>query len=230
MSDTLSRRDTTKRKILSFAELPIGWHYGSGVAATHEAIAAALEIPSLLADAGADAIEAFPDVDGGVLVSGYHDKQTLDVLCDKVGAMTMVYERDDNTMEDPHSVSLDQLREYLGDLGWKLEKSSVCFTIDITATTAVASRVPRSKNRLVKGEAFRLWTSSAPLSLPDPNANTSRSFIKALLETPPFSGVSAPISFHRGAPLPVNAPILTTLAIATSEDYRTASAGEWFGT
>ena len=85
--------------IRSFANLPAGWHYGTGTGAVHAAVDAALNVNSLLVDYGARNIEVFPDVDGGILVSGYRDRHTLEILCCPDGRMDLVYEVGDEICE-----------------------------------------------------------------------------------------------------------------------------------
>ena len=107
-------RDT----ICSFANLPDGWHYGTGTGAVHAAVDAALNVNSLLVDCGARNIEVFPDIDGGILVSGYRDRHTLEILCRPDGGMDLVYEVDDDLVNERSSISIDEIEEFLGGSEW----------------------------------------------------------------------------------------------------------------
>ena len=72
--------DEATMKVLSFRTLPDGWHYGRGTAPKFETEIRALELIASFGEQNAEAIEAFPEVSGGILVSAYHENATVDAL------------------------------------------------------------------------------------------------------------------------------------------------------
>ena len=55
-------------KIYSFTALPRGWHYGEGCAPDLGQAVTAVQVANLLCMTGAERLNAFPDVEGGVLL------------------------------------------------------------------------------------------------------------------------------------------------------------------
>ena len=120
-------------QILSFRTLDHGWHYGEGSCATEIAIDMALKIHARLIAHGATEIEVFPSVDGGVLVSGYHENHAVEVLCHHDGKTDMLHERNEAVIHESNDVTLDAIDTYLGALQWRQEKSFDFFTLNTTA-------------------------------------------------------------------------------------------------
>ena len=178
------------RQILSFRDLPEGWHYREGRGATERAIVAALKINSLFGEYGATTVEAFPEIDGGILVSGYHSDHTLDVLCTEAGRIALVHEIGDEVHYEKDEVEIEGFVQYLRRLSWRakefprglLKSSDFCIQ-DITAERKGASRVPPSRIPPT-AVVFRSSTQNAPKPLAAPNADTYIVFT-----TPPFRGI-----------------------------------------
>src|SRR5262245_59631696 len=101
------------RRILSFGELPAGWHYGSGVPAPLHVIDNALRVGALLTDVGAKKLEAFPEIVGGILVSGYHDADTVDVLCRVDRLFDICHEEDNREIANQEGISFQAITQYL---------------------------------------------------------------------------------------------------------------------
>ncbi len=72
--------DETKEKIESFKALEKGWHFGEGIPAKPETAGAALSLLYLAARKGFDNFDAFPGVDGSVMLSIY--KNGYNFECD----------------------------------------------------------------------------------------------------------------------------------------------------
>ena len=135
-------KQAVAQKIRSFAELPEGWHFGEGVGATEAAVGSALAINTLLADYRARNIEAFPCVDGGVLVHGYQGTDILEIQCDPDNKVHLVHERKGDLVREQESSSTDDIECYLGELAWMPISSSVFSTQSITAGSWADIPVP----------------------------------------------------------------------------------------
>ena len=132
------------RRICSFRYLPVGWHFGEGHPATDAAVSMALAVAELLPSC--DDVEAFPGVDGGILVSAYHHDETLEVRCEPDGRVDFWHEVNDEIVEEQEDVWLAKVVDYLGDLAWEQKKrnSSAFCTLSITAHAGADSPVSPS--------------------------------------------------------------------------------------
>ena len=163
--------DAVSSRIHSFGRLPEGWHYGEGHGATQAAICIALCIGELFAKYNAGEIEVFPDIDGGILVSGYRDNETIEVFCSPRGYMDILHEKDDNAVYDREELSVDDVDAYLRGVAWKPKKSYDCFIPDTTVDMKGASRVWRSRTP-PEAEVYRLSKVDAPGNAAERNVGT----------------------------------------------------------
>ena len=212
--------------IRSFANLPDGWHYGTGTGAVHAAVDAALNVNSLLVDYGARNIEVFPDVDGGILVSGYRDRYTLEILCFPDGRMDLVYEVDDEIVNERSSISITEIEEFLGGSEWFLPKLFAHCTQSISAKKGGASLVWLSSPHPEMGE-YQYSRQNAPFTLVDANVAISIVSTVASLDIPMFSGGSVLISSQKIAGLLVSRLRQATPATGISMDWKIIDAGTW---
>ena len=213
-------------QVLSFAKLPDGWHYGTGIGATAEAVVTALEVGRLLLDHEARNVEVFPDIDGGIMVSGYRDRETVDIHCLPRGELEFTHEVDDELRRSESRVSIDQVEEFLGGLEWSRKRSFAFYTQPISARSVDASLVRLFKPLLVTGE-FRCSRHDVPWSEAARNANISIGSIRECLDIPVFSGESVLISFQTTATSPPNSLRAGTPATGISVDYQVIDAREW---
>ena len=125
--------DPIIRQILSLKFLPDGWHYGEGRGAERTTVDAALRAYRAFQQRGITRIEVFPDVDGGILLSGYYEDETIEILCGPKGNVHVLYERDDEIAYDEDYASVDEATAYLRELPWNLIGiSSDYFILDIS--------------------------------------------------------------------------------------------------
>jgi len=162
-------------QIFSFALLPNGWHYGEGCGATEFAVELALIVNSLLIERNASDIEVFPDINGGILVSGYHENETIEILCDEIGQINVIHEDDENVVCEQMDVSVQELSDYLEGLLWRSTKLSDFFIRNISVGERGDLRVLHSKIPQTK-VVYRSSTHDALEKLVEPNANTLFSF------------------------------------------------------
>jgi len=150
----LSRSSTVSpeaSKILSFLSLQDGWHYGEGSAPAITTVIQALRAVHQFRDLMADAIEAFPDAGGGILVSAYSDETCIDALILPSGGIDYVVTKKDKEVGEEKAVTLQQLVEHIRGQKWLPGNSYDWSTQSTTAKSKASSNRRRSKTRNVPG-------------------------------------------------------------------------------
>lgn len=214
-------------QIQSFTHLPDGWHFGEGRGATESAVAVALKIEHLLWIGNAHEVEAFPGVDGGILLSGYHGAHALEIRCDPSGRIDLLHEIDDGIVDERHDIPLEEVGEYVEGLEWK-PKNSFAYCIPSTsADTGDDSQVRLSSHPQTAVSHYSIL--SVLLKIAGENARISIGTTGELLETLPFSGGSIPISSPRAVGYPMSSLQREIPATGTFEDWHVARAGHWYG-
>lgn len=102
--------EITKR-ILELRNLPNGWHYGSGEAASQSATETAIEVSRLLRSAGAQKINVFPDVDGRVLLNADIENTYHEFICESTSCIEHI--PDDGEIQEK---TYDDVLNFLGGL------------------------------------------------------------------------------------------------------------------
>ena len=103
-------------KIYSFTALPMGWHYGEGSAPNLGQAATAVQVANLLCMTGAERLNAFPDVDGAVLLNSDIDGTYYEFLCHSNKEIEISSKDDSN---EERTVDIHGLQELLGDRPWE---------------------------------------------------------------------------------------------------------------
>jgi hypothetical protein len=83
---------TTAEKIKSFANLPVGWHYGRGTPASKEMVRVALQRYWNLQMLGYVETDAFPGVDGEVMVTCYRGRHCLEITAEVDGTFAVAHQ------------------------------------------------------------------------------------------------------------------------------------------
>ncbi len=122
-SFSITNESSTETLIQSFSSLPDGWHYGSGQGATKEATNLALDICKLLMKYNANELGAFPDVEGGILVTGYNNDHTIEIFCKPDRLLDLLHETDDSVISEFSDLKYSEIEDYLKKLKWKQKDS-----------------------------------------------------------------------------------------------------------
>ena len=85
----------TREKLKQFRMLPDGWHYGEGTATPDEIYDLTLEMYSLIAQLGFTTTDAFPCIDGGVLLTVYRRNHYIECLIGADKLIDLVHEIDE---------------------------------------------------------------------------------------------------------------------------------------
>lgn len=170
LRNTVANGDVVDQ-IYSFERLQDGWHYGEGCSATELAVRLALWANSRLVECNASDVEVFPDVDGGILVSGYHEDETLEILCGPTGQIDMVHEDGENVIYERKNTLPHEVLQYLRGLSWESMKLSGFFIQSTSAGDTGGLRVWLSRIPPTK-VVYRLSTHNVLENVVEPNAHT----------------------------------------------------------
>ncbi|MCY4051933.1 MAG: hypothetical protein OXF60_10645 [Gammaproteobacteria bacterium] len=184
--------DTIKKQIVSFIDLQDGWHFGEGVGASDTAVKAAHDVYDLMIKNGAEEIEAFPAIDGGILISGYFDNESLDVSCRPDGTMEIDHEVNNVLKNEKQGLRLNNVRTYLEKLNWNKKKSLFGYYIPgISAGESNDIQVRLSNLPAMVLESPPL-APNVLLKVTETNANISMNITEESLLTPTYFGESNP--------------------------------------
>ncbi|MCY4595524.1 MAG: hypothetical protein OXC19_12110 [Bryobacterales bacterium] len=104
----------------SFRDLPDGWQFGEGRGATKAAHETARQIDTLLLNTAARVIEAFPYLDGGVLVCGRYANEDIEVSCEPDGrTLHLCHAIDDEPFREEDYCDLAFISDYIMRLPWE---------------------------------------------------------------------------------------------------------------
>lgn len=133
------------QRLVYLSTLKDGWHFGSGRAPVVGAVQHAIMVMFALRSAGAACIEVFPDVDGGIMVAGYHAEQTIEVVCRHDGYFEFVLEVDQGDVVLLDRLSLSSALSLVRAHGWAAQISFDSSPPSITATRSAGSPAKRSR-------------------------------------------------------------------------------------
>ena len=102
-----------------FTAMPAGWHFGQGIAPSSNAAQLAIYLIAQFEHSGAEVIEAFPEADGGILISAYDGDSTVDALL----RFDKRIEWDDRKSDDPKFLTFDEALNLIWSLDWPKKSS-----------------------------------------------------------------------------------------------------------
>jgi hypothetical protein len=154
---------STEKKIESFRELRPGWHYGEGVAPNEITVRNATRLNRLAHALGFPKTDAFPGVDGDVILVIYHENYDLEFTLRASGGITYYKMKEDEDIEYEKGLSFEQasIKVFLFNVEiWKL---SDYLTSEDTATNPRNGQV---RNLKAQGEILGIWSASGNAFLP----------------------------------------------------------------
>jgi hypothetical protein len=156
----------TAEKILSFRNLPLGWHYGNGGPIDDAVIASAIQLYWLMLQNRLINTDAFPGADGEIQLTAYHtaldgNRHYIGIMIEPTGELSLVYEIDGQDGRQPiEAADLETvkttLREIAGSIAGRQWNTSDIFTQK--TSTILAGVLPKSPS---KNQA---WTVALPSS------------------------------------------------------------------
>ncbi|HEX3864614.1 MAG TPA: hypothetical protein VHY35_23255 [Stellaceae bacterium] len=186
----------TVGKIRSFSDLVQGWHYGTGSAPSSEVIEESLRIHSAIISLGFGETDAFPGIDGEVLIAAYFDLHYIDVLIEENGLITLTYEFDDAVVSSESDLTEVECRKELSKVAGKIWKPYASCIFDTSIVKDVDLQVWRSKihqkERGFQSLSVNAYYGQAPIYV-----TISKPTIKRPQGTLPFFGYSILKSSHQ---------------------------------
>ncbi len=146
--DEFSDSDQITMEILSFRRLKAGWYFGVGDPPSAYVAVLALHVANLARQYGATSVEAFPDSDGGILIAGYYEQETVEIFCQPDGMVTFTHEKDDREVNSITQLDARDVASHLGALKWQEQNSSDFFTRFISAGKNRDTKVSLSRTLL----------------------------------------------------------------------------------
>ena len=179
------------RKILAFASLPVGWHYGTGVPPSPKAVRVALAYLAFLSALGFAENDAFPGADGEIMVTVYLDNSYIQVSLEADESIDINYKigmADEEYIENMSSVEallrLPDIANQIKREAWNTSGSFI--QTHMTAGSANLLITP-SKGHLMEAES--LYSRQPVSSMAEvPSANIPDNTIQGFPENHPFFG------------------------------------------
>jgi hypothetical protein len=184
----------TAEKINLFSTLPERWHYGSGAAPRRDTVESALWWNSKVIHAGFDKTDAFPGVNGEIMVTGYAGPHYIEVLIEPSLRIDLVYEM--GNQEQIHLERATALDAYktLEKIAWGICNTSAYSTLGILTANAMSLKALHSKYTMMELPSFSDPALKPPNQL---SVNTFEHFMPAWVASRPYSGFSINRYYHQ---------------------------------
>jgi hypothetical protein len=175
-------------KLRQFRSLQAGWHYGEGKAIDPASLERALDLYQAAIRLAPYEMDAFPGLNGEVVLTVYREDRCLEFTLEPNGTVTFSYEQGDQEVSYVEGLSLEQARDRIKEFrqSWL---GSDSFTVNTTTGESTDSEVSLSRiTGTPLGSQSLVWTASMrpePLSASTSDDTTLLSRMSRL-----FSGVS----------------------------------------
>ncbi len=162
--------NNTDEKILNFADIVSGWHFGEGISISAGAIRDASKLHNAFLVHGFYETDAFPGLAGEIRVTACHGNQYFEFTREPDGEWSYIYELDGTVQKELDNLTMEQVEEIVRNASNDIWNTFDIFQ-DITGIPVwegfKASRFDHQPK-----VAFRLWKSLAP-PLSGPSVSTS---------------------------------------------------------
>ncbi|EIC23373.1 hypothetical protein [Thiorhodovibrio frisius] len=150
-----------KKKLQRFLTYPSGWHFGEGIPFVQKTLSNADQLIDLAINYGIEGTDAFPGVDGEIMVTLYHRRGRLyqEFTVEADGRIHFLFEKDGKEVLD-QTIDMHAAKEHIRRLWreqWRLSDSSTKITT--TRSDRSSKAWPSSHHPM---EAFPSLTESAP--------------------------------------------------------------------
>lgn len=183
----------TEEKIRSFLNKPVGWHYNAGKPPVPERISVAVSYLRVLHALGLYETDAFPGVDGEIMVTAYNKKAYYETSFELNGNANFVFRYSDEDRIDEENVSVPRMIAHLLEAIQQAEQEEcstfVLFTQNTTIQEQKSSKTMLSRTAQM-GAVPQSLKKAAPQRMANPYVLTSNNTIQTSQVIPPFFGSS----------------------------------------
>jgi len=158
-----SKGNPTELKIEGFRELASRWHYGEGKIPDNRTLENAVELNRFAINQGLLDTEAFPGIEGEVMLAIYYDDYDFEFTIMPSGIIDFYLEQDGNEISHEKISSLENAKQKLLQIRKELWKSSDYFTSSTTVRGEIDLKVSHLTT-LEKSQAFLLSAGSVYLT------------------------------------------------------------------
>ena len=139
--DLATHQVATNDKLESFAELPLGWHYGEGIPPGDALISCVTEINNQVYRLGFSRTDAFPGISGNIMLTIYQGKHMIDLTVEPdCKTATYLYENDGEEIAYHEGIELSIAMKMIEQVG-ELCRSSEPYIRFTTLKLNTGSRV-----------------------------------------------------------------------------------------
>jgi hypothetical protein len=160
----------TITKLESFHCLNAGWYYGEGVHFDEDIVNNAINIHNLAVKLGFFETDAFPCIDGSIMITIYHKADYLEFTLMHSNEIMYRRETDDEEVNEEELITFDQVKTILEGLGQDTWKLSDSYISDIMT---VGNRDLLPQHLRTSGMGFQLLISNAFITREEPFASIS---------------------------------------------------------
>lgn len=118
----------TVTKMESFQYLPVGWHYGEGRPCAPEVLRQALLLHNTIIALGFSETDAFPGIDGGILLTVYEGVEYFAFRLEIDGTIIYSRETQDVEVDERENLTLSQAQAILCTYRKEIWTRSVSYT------------------------------------------------------------------------------------------------------
>jgi hypothetical protein len=170
LAQSSTEKHITITKLESFRSLNAGWHYGEGVAFDGNIVNDAINLHNLAVKLGFFETDAFPGVDGSIMIAIYHKADYLEFMLMHNNEIIYRRETDDMEVGEEESITFEHVKTILEGLSQDIWKSSDSY---ISYITTPGNRDLLPQHLRTSGTGFQLLISNAFATREEPFASTS---------------------------------------------------------
>jgi hypothetical protein len=207
LTERMARLRYVEDKIIAFAKLSQGWHFGRGHAPSNSVRVAAINIVKSGTMHGLWRTNAFPGAEGSILVSFKQDEHLIEIEIDEECKVTFSYDRGQEEVDFEEDLTVAQAIEKLTSHA-KTICTSAPYTLSISTNSMAVSTAWLSNPPMMEERRyFAVVVHSKPQ---EESASISVSSTQGSPRTPQFTGGSTP--YPQTQLLLSNKPTTTTHA------------------
>jgi hypothetical protein len=142
----------TLKKIETFSDLPAGWHYGKGRAASVSTVSRAKDIFTQYVQVGFLTTDAFPGKDGEIMITGYKDNFYVECTVENNGRYSVIGEKDKALIVESTYANEGQAIDAITQVALRAWNTFVSYTLNISTQGEMNSKASHLKTLQMTGQ------------------------------------------------------------------------------